>query len=57
MHPLAEKVIAREQRGTARACRLADDRAAVIPPLDLQFPGYLANVSDHLPVVLSIPEP
>ena len=22
-----------------------------------QFPGYLGNVSDHLPVVLSIPEP
>ncbi|MFO0762464.1 MAG: methylmalonyl Co-A mutase-associated GTPase MeaB [Byssovorax sp.] len=27
MHPLAEKVLARDLRGTARACRLADDRA------------------------------
>lgn len=27
MHPLAEKVLARDMRGTARACRLADDRA------------------------------
>lgn len=26
MHPLAEKVIAREMRATARACRLVDDR-------------------------------
>ena len=26
MHPLAEKVLARDMRGTARACRLADDR-------------------------------
>jgi LAO/AO transport system kinase len=26
MHPLAEKVLARDQRGTARACRLVDDR-------------------------------
>lgn len=36
---------------------LAGDRAAVIPPLDAQFPGYLTSVSDHLPVVLSIPSP
>ncbi len=36
---------------------LAGDRAAVIPPLDEQFPGYLGTVSDHLPVVLSIPGP
>lgn len=36
---------------------LVGDRAAVIPPLDVQFPGYLANVSDHLPVVLSVPQP
>lgn len=27
MHPLAEKVLARELRATARVCRLADDRA------------------------------
>ncbi|KYF74037.1 methylmalonyl Co-A mutase-associated GTPase MeaB [Sorangium cellulosum] len=27
MHPLAEKVLARDTRATARACRLADDRA------------------------------
>ncbi|MFT3771986.1 MAG: methylmalonyl Co-A mutase-associated GTPase MeaB [Minicystis sp.] len=27
MHPLAEKVLARDQRATARVCRLADDRA------------------------------
>ncbi|MDC3957746.1 methylmalonyl Co-A mutase-associated GTPase MeaB [Polyangium jinanense] len=26
MHPLAEKVLARDMRGTARACRWADDR-------------------------------
>jgi len=26
VHPLAEKVIARDMRGTARACRLVDDR-------------------------------
>ena len=26
MHPLAEKVLAHDQRGTARACRLVDDR-------------------------------
>ncbi|WP_437603725.1 methylmalonyl Co-A mutase-associated GTPase MeaB [Sorangium sp. So ce590] len=27
MHPIAEKVLARDTRATARACRLADDRA------------------------------
>jgi LAO/AO transport system kinase len=27
VHPLAEKVLARDMRGTARACRLVDDRA------------------------------
>ncbi|WP_437339214.1 methylmalonyl Co-A mutase-associated GTPase MeaB [Sorangium sp. So ce394] len=27
MHPLAEKVLARDMRATARACRLVDDRA------------------------------
>ncbi len=27
MHPLSEKVLARDVRGTARACRLVDDRA------------------------------
>jgi endonuclease/exonuclease/phosphatase family metal-dependent hydrolase len=31
------------------------DRAAVIPPLDVQVPSYESRISDHLPVVLSIP--
>jgi len=30
---------------------------AIIPPLDRQFPRYASLVSDHLPVVLSIPMP
>ncbi len=42
---------------SAALATLAGDRAAVIPPLDEQFPGYLGAVSDHLPVVLSIPGP
>jgi endonuclease/exonuclease/phosphatase family metal-dependent hydrolase len=33
------------------------ERDAVIPPLAEQFPGYQDLVSDHLPVVLSIPGP
>ncbi len=39
MHPLAEKVIAREMRGTARACRLADDRVG----------DYLSILKDLFP--------
>lgn len=31
--------------------------AAVVPPLDRQYPRYETLVSDHLPVVLSIPQP
>ncbi len=39
---------------------LADELGAaraVIPPLDAQLPRYDPNVSDHLPVVISIPTP
>jgi len=39
VHPLAEKVLAREQRATARACRLADDRSG----------DYLAVLKDLFP--------
>ncbi len=39
MHPLAEKVIARDVRGTARACRLVDDRAG----------DYVAMMKDLFP--------
>jgi LAO/AO transport system kinase len=39
VHPLAEKVLARELRATARACRLADDRAG----------DYLAILKDLFP--------
>jgi hypothetical protein len=35
----------------------AGGAAAIIPHLDLQFPRYETLVSDHLPVVLSIPMP
>ena len=39
MHPLAEKVIARELRATARVCRLVDDRAGDwLPILKDLFP-------------------
>lgn len=31
------------------------DATTLVPPLDVQYPGYEAGVSDHLPVVLSIP--
>jgi LAO/AO transport system kinase len=39
MHPLAEKVLAHEMRGTARVCRLVDDRAG----------DYLAILKDLFP--------
>jgi LAO/AO transport system kinase len=39
VHPLAEKVLARDIRGTARACRLVDDRAG----------DYLAILKDIFP--------
>jgi LAO/AO transport system kinase len=39
VHPLAEKVLARELRATARVCRLADDRAG----------DYLAILKDLFP--------
>jgi LAO/AO transport system kinase len=39
VHPLAEKVLARDLRGTARACRLADDRAG----------AYLSILKDLFP--------
>ena len=39
MHPLAEKVLARETRATARALRLVDDRAG----------DYLAILKDLYP--------
>ncbi len=39
MHPLAEKVLARDQRATARACRLVDDRVGdYLPILKDLFP-------------------
>jgi endonuclease/exonuclease/phosphatase family metal-dependent hydrolase len=31
--------------------------SAIIPHLDVQYPRYESMVSDHLPVVLSIPMP
>ena len=31
------------------------DATTVVPPLDAQYPGYEAGVSDHLPVVITIP--
>ncbi|HEY4116214.1 MAG TPA: methylmalonyl Co-A mutase-associated GTPase MeaB [Byssovorax sp.] len=39
MHPLAEKVLARDQRATARACRLVDDRVG----------DYVALLKDLFP--------
>jgi LAO/AO transport system kinase len=39
VHPLAEKVLAHDQRATARVCRLADDRAG----------DYLAILKDLFP--------
>ncbi len=31
------------------------DATTLVPPLDVEYPGYEAGVSDHLPVVITIP--
>jgi hypothetical protein len=42
---------------TATAALSAEfgDAEVVVPPLDEQYAGYQAGVSDHLPVIISYP--